>query len=182
MKERERGSPEERLGPLAAVVARGALKFEQGPQAACKGCLLERKRKNYTSGSHLKRCDKEGPTPTATRARTQNLPSPGRGRAYATASHFNPPVTYPPTWASSAYYDSKSPKITPLGAVGHRARRSGQKVGFTPRLIRHACPNWHLLNPCATDKEPKLEKCQLEHICRKHAKNTYFSQASDNPL
>eukprot|EP00983_Pelagomonas_calceolata_P094693 1157915-Pelagomonas_calceolata.AAC.4 len=37
------------------------------------------KRKSYASGSHLKRCIKEGPTPTATRARTRKPPPPGRG-------------------------------------------------------------------------------------------------------
>eukprot|EP00983_Pelagomonas_calceolata_P055789 1144291-Pelagomonas_calceolata.AAC.1 len=31
----------------------------------------QRKRKSYASGSHLKHCIKEGPTPTATRARTR---------------------------------------------------------------------------------------------------------------
>eukprot|EP00983_Pelagomonas_calceolata_P110247 1159649-Pelagomonas_calceolata.AAC.14 len=39
-----------------------------------------RKRKSYASGQHLKRCIKEGPTPTATRARTRDPPLPGRGR------------------------------------------------------------------------------------------------------
>eukprot|EP00983_Pelagomonas_calceolata_P067161 1149385-Pelagomonas_calceolata.AAC.3 len=58
-------------------------------------------RKSYASSSHVKRCIKEGPTPTATRARTRNPPPLGRGRAFDLASHFNPPVTYPPKWASS---------------------------------------------------------------------------------
>eukprot|EP00983_Pelagomonas_calceolata_P073275 1152069-Pelagomonas_calceolata.AAC.1 len=38
--------------------------------------------------------------------------------------------------------DSKSPKITLFGAVGGQEWRfGGQKVGFTPRLIRHMGPN-----------------------------------------
>eukprot|EP00983_Pelagomonas_calceolata_P122234 1160887-Pelagomonas_calceolata.AAC.8 len=35
------------------------------------------------------------------------------------------------------------------------------KFGFTPRLIRHVCPNWHLLNSSATEtgyqKNPNLK-------------------------
>eukprot|EP00983_Pelagomonas_calceolata_P029906 936431-Pelagomonas_calceolata.AAC.6 len=58
-------------------------------------------RKSYASGSHLKCHIKEEPTLTATRARTWNPPPPGRGRVFDSASHFNPPVTYPPKWASS---------------------------------------------------------------------------------
>eukprot|EP00983_Pelagomonas_calceolata_P078915 1154440-Pelagomonas_calceolata.AAC.1 len=56
----------------------------------------KRGRKSYASGSHLERCIKEGPTPTASRARTRDPLPPGRGRALNSASHFNPPVTYPP--------------------------------------------------------------------------------------
>eukprot|EP00983_Pelagomonas_calceolata_P052586 1142910-Pelagomonas_calceolata.AAC.2 len=59
------------------------------------------RRRSYASGSHLKLNIKEGPTPTATRARTRNPPPPGRGRVFDSASHFNPPATYPPKWASS---------------------------------------------------------------------------------
>eukprot|EP00983_Pelagomonas_calceolata_P030907 970544-Pelagomonas_calceolata.AAC.3 len=44
---------------------------------------------SYASGEHLKRYNKEGPTPTATRART-GLPSPpGQGHVFSSASHFN---------------------------------------------------------------------------------------------
>eukprot|EP00983_Pelagomonas_calceolata_P001280 43618-Pelagomonas_calceolata.AAC.1 len=39
------------------------------------------------------------------------------------------------------HWDSKSPEITQFGGVGGQEwRLSGQKAGFTPRLIRHVCP------------------------------------------
>eukprot|EP00983_Pelagomonas_calceolata_P030533 957966-Pelagomonas_calceolata.AAC.1 len=50
--------------------------------------------KSNASGSHLKRCINEGPTPTATRAQSRDPPPPGRGRAFDSTSHFNPPVTF----------------------------------------------------------------------------------------
>eukprot|EP00983_Pelagomonas_calceolata_P114811 1160130-Pelagomonas_calceolata.AAC.6 len=45
----------------------------------------------------------EGPTPTPPQGlKLGNPPPPGQGRAFDLASHFNPPVTYPPKWASSS--------------------------------------------------------------------------------
>eukprot|EP00983_Pelagomonas_calceolata_P119588 1160622-Pelagomonas_calceolata.AAC.10 len=57
--------------------------------------------------------------------------------------------------------DFKSLKITQFGAVGGPEwRLGGQKVGFTPWLIRRVCPTG---TSTLLPKEPQLEKCQLRH-------------------
>eukprot|EP00983_Pelagomonas_calceolata_P064444 1148124-Pelagomonas_calceolata.AAC.2 len=76
------------------------------------------------------------------------------------------------------FKDSYSPGITHFGAVGNLEwRYGGQKVGLTPPLIRHVCPNWDLPKPSATETR-KLEKCPQAqevpvgaHICREHKTN-----------
>eukprot|EP00983_Pelagomonas_calceolata_P008697 283878-Pelagomonas_calceolata.AAC.1 len=62
-------NPQPESGSVAKNMM-GKIQPFRGPFLNARGLLagVKRKRKSYASGSHLKRCIKEGPTPTATRA------------------------------------------------------------------------------------------------------------------
>eukprot|EP00983_Pelagomonas_calceolata_P033713 1055997-Pelagomonas_calceolata.AAC.2 len=69
--------------------------------------------------------------------------------------------------------DSKSLKITQFGAVGGQGwRLGGQKVGFTPWLIRHVGRDLGELNRPFTFCNQAWVSKIVARLCWEHSKNT----------